>query len=120
MIDDDTDDHEFFKMALNEVDSSINCLLFPDCNGALEHFSHNNMNAPRLVFIDINLPSVSGPECLVELQQYSSFDHPCIVIHSDSIPDEWHQSLRGIGVDKFVEKSASVPILIEKLKELLA
>jgi len=120
MIDDDEDDHEFFEIALSEINKPVKCLYFPDFKHAIEHFSKDDANAPRLVFIDINLPSVSGPECLIELQKLSEFDHPCIVIHSATIPVEWQPGLKAIGVDKFVEKSSSIPLLAEKLQQLLA
>ena len=119
MIDDDTDDHEFFKIALSEVNPSLKCMVFENCKQALEHFSHKNVKAPRLVFIDINLPAVSGPDCLLELQNFPLFDDPCIVILSGSIPEKWRKSLKAIGVNEFVEKTSSISLLVEKLQALL-
>lgn len=120
LIDDDKDDQEIFQLAVSEIKVPVACLFFPDCEHALEHFRQPDVTAPSLVFIDINLPTISGPECLVELQKLSEFDHPRIVIHSTFIPAEWHERFVAIGVDKFMEKSVSIPVLAEKLEEFLS
>ncbi len=120
MIDDDTDDQEIFQLAVSKVKAPVACLFFPDCEHALEHFRQPDVTAPRLVFIDINLPIISGLECLVELQKLSEFDHPRIVIYSTFIPVEWHERFEAMGVDEFMEKSVSITVLAEKLEQLLA
>ena len=118
MIDDDTDDHEIFSMALSEIKAPVNCLFFQDCEHALAHFNEE-VNAPGYVFIDLNLPRIDGGECLAKLQKLKEFDHPCIIIYSSGIPVEWQDNLVALGVDKFMEKSGSIPALVEQLKQLL-
>ncbi|WP_084439901.1 response regulator [Dyadobacter alkalitolerans] len=68
MIDDDTDDHEIFEMALQELKKPVQCLFFPDCESALAHFSSKSVTPPGYVFIDINLPRIDGGQCLEQLQ----------------------------------------------------
>ena len=46
MIDDDTDDHEILKMAVEELDRPIQCQFFPDCESAIAHFSENVPSRP--------------------------------------------------------------------------
>jgi CheY-like chemotaxis protein len=118
MIDDDPDDHEIFKMALDDLDQSLKCLFFTDCESALAHFSTAGVMPPGYVFIDINLPRMDGGECLQQLQKLSEFDSPCIVIYSTSIPMEWKPRLAQIGVDKFIEKTESLSSLVEKIQQL--
>jgi hypothetical protein len=50
MIDDDTDDHEIFQMALNDLNRPAKCLFFPDCESALAHFSSKSVNPARVCF----------------------------------------------------------------------
>jgi DNA-binding NtrC family response regulator len=118
MIDDDTDDHEIFQMALNDLNRPVKCLFFPDCESALAHFSSKSVTPPGYVFIDINLPRINGDECLLQLQKLREFDSPCIIIYSTSIPDEWKPRLKKIGVDKFIQKTGSIHALTDQIQHL--
>ncbi|CAG5072996.1 hypothetical protein DYBT9623_04527 [Dyadobacter sp. CECT 9623] len=118
MIDDDTDDHEIFKMALDDLGRSVDCLFFSDCESAIRYFSKPAASTPGYVFIDLSLPRIAGDRCLQELQKLKEFDHPCIVVYSTSIPKEWQSRLSNLGVDKFIEKTFSVPTLVDEIRHL--
>lgn len=119
MIDDDQDDHEIFKMALYDVAGTYDCLFFFNCESAIAHFAKTGVEAPSFVFVDLSLPRIGGQECLVELQKLHEFDHPCIIVYSTLIPDEWHEKLKAVGVDRFMEKSGSMQVLVEQLQQVL-
>jgi DNA-binding response OmpR family regulator len=119
MIDDDTDDHEIFEWAIKELEKPVKTLFFPDCESALAHFSSKGVTPPGYVFIDINLPRINGDECLQQLQKLREFDNPCIIIYSTSIPDEWKPRLERIGVDRFIQKTGSVPALVDQIQHLI-
>jgi|GEM_PF-3211345 len=40
MIDDDTDEHEIFNMAMEDLAEPIECLYFTDCESAIAYFTH--------------------------------------------------------------------------------
>ena len=60
LIDDDTDDHEIFSMALEEIEEPFSILNFMDCESALQHFSIGDVQQPDFVFVDINYPESAG------------------------------------------------------------
>jgi len=115
MIDDDSDDHEIFDIALEEIDGTFEILHYNDCEQALEHFKTPGVDQPGFVFVDINLPRIGGPACIVKLQELRRFDNPKIIIYSSSIPEEWKDKLGQGGVDEFLEKTGSLSALKEKL-----
>lgn len=119
MIDDDTDDHEILKMAVEELDRPMQCLFFPDCESAISHFNENAVVAPGYVLIDLKLPRIDGDQCLEELQQLRRFDSPQIIIYSSYIPDEWRGRLSRIGVDHFLQKTDSLPILVDSIQQII-
>lgn len=119
MIDDDTDEHEIFKMAVEELDRPMQCLFFSDCESALAHFSQNTVTPPGYVFMDFKLPRIDGDQCLQELQKLKQFDAPLLVIFSSSLSSDWHRRLLGIGVDEFIEKTASIELLTQRIQGLL-
>jgi len=119
VIDDDTDDHEIFNIAISEIKRPLKCLFFPDCEQAMAHFRELDAETPSLVFIDLNLPRVNGRECLQNLQTISTFDHPQVIIYSGSVPDHLKQGLEDLGVDSFMEKSGSISTLVGQITDLL-
>ena len=120
MIDDDTDDHEIFKMAVDELREPLHCLFFADCESAIAHFSKNTATPPGYVFIDLKLPRIDGDQCLQELMKLRQFDDPLLIIYSSSIPEEWRGKLAQMGVDEIIEKSESIPELADRIHELVS
>jgi len=118
MIDDDSDDHEIFDIAISEIDELFEILHFDDCEQAIKHFSTPGADQPGFVFVDINLPRIGGPECISKLQGLRRFDNPRIIIYSSSIPEQWKENLTHNGVDAFLQKTGSLSDLKEKLVAL--
>jgi CheY-like chemotaxis protein len=120
MIDDDSDDHEIFLMALEEIARSYEVLQFFDCEQALQHFTTPGSQQPGFVFVDINLPRIGGPECISRLQQLGRFNKPRVIIYSSSIPQQWKGKLEQGGFDGFLKKTGSLSDLKEKLAAILS
>lgn len=119
MIDDDTDDQEIFKMAVEDLKEPVDCLYFTDCESAIAHFSQPQATMPSWIFIDLKLPRVDGEQCLVQLQQLRQFDHPFMVVFSSSIPDNWREKLSNSGVDKVIQKTSSIPELANQIQQVV-
>ena len=102
MIDDDTDDHEIFKMAVDDLDKPMHCLFFSDCESAIAHFSGSAVIPPGYVFIDLKLPRLDGDQCLQQLEKLRSFDNPLIAVYSSYIPNDWRERLSRIGVHEYM------------------
>lgn len=115
MIDDDSDDHEIFDIAINEIDEPFEIYHFDDCEQAIKHFGTPGAEQPGYVFVDINLPRIGGPECINQLQDLRRFDDPRIIIYSSSIPETWKEKFTRNGIDEFLEKTGSLSDLKEKL-----
>lgn len=119
LIDDDTDEHEIFKMAVDDVDQALECIFFVDCESAIAHFSQNSVTGPGYVFMDFKLPRIDGDKCLQDLQKLRQFDQPLIIVFSSSLSSDWQEKLLNAGVDEFMEKTASIELLTQKIEGLL-
>nr|WP_295932205.1 response regulator [uncultured Dyadobacter sp.] len=119
MIDDDTDEHEIFKMAIDDLADPLQCLFFNDCESAIAHFSQPAATPPGYVFLDLKLPRLDGEQCLRQLQQLRRFDDPLLVIYSSSIPDHWRDKLSDMGVDKIIHKTDSIPELTTHIQQMV-
>lgn len=119
MIDDDSDEHEIFKMAIQDLGKPIDCLYFNDCESAIAHFSQPGVTVPSHVFIDLKLPRLHGDQCLRQLQQLRQFDNPLTVVYYSSIPDQLKQQLASSGIDKVIEKTSSIPELAKEIQQVV-
>lgn len=119
MIDDDTDEHAIFQMAIEDLKEPVDCLYFNDCESAIAHFSQQSVMPPSWVFIDLKLPRMYGDECLRQLQQLRQFDDPFLVVYSSSMPEDLRQKLAKSGVDKVMQKTDSIPDLSKQIQEVV-
>ena len=104
IIDDDSDDLEIMKEALNQVDSSLLCISFVYPDEAIRLLSKELILLPDFIFIDINIPRISGHECLYRLREIREFDGIPIIMYSTSMPPVVAQTLRSNGANFTFQK----------------
>jgi len=116
LIDDDQDDLELMKLALSDVDSSLLCLSFAYPEEALRMlFNKELVVLPDHIFIDINMPRMTGDKCLRLLRMRRDFDHIKITLYSTSMPDTVAEALKRDGADHVFEK----PVRLKGYSQIL-
>src|SRR5512138_3169396 len=89
LIDDDRDDAELFKEALAEIDAAIYFEYYEDSKTGLKMLLDRHTNLPDLIFLDINMPIISGWQCLSEFKKAEHLKHiPVIMFTTSSQPRE--------------------------------
>lgn len=86
LVDDDIDDCFFFKNTLSDLSIS-NHFTTVDGVGLIKHLSKNSRNLPDILFLDLNMPSKNGFECLAELKLRKKLQHIPVIIYSTSFHD---------------------------------
>lgn len=104
LIDDDEDDIDMLKEVIREVDGSLVCMEFNYAEKALRFIFNELIFMPDYIFIDINMPRISGDKCLTELRKNATFDNAVIVMLSTSMPDEASEALKKLGANFAFEK----------------
>lgn len=96
-VDDDIDDREMFSEALKALNSEISCIQLESGLKALE-FLDKAKTLPDYLFIDINMPKMSGYECVKKVLQIPQMKHIQIIFLSTSfdLKDEVYFSRLGI------------------------
>ena len=117
LIDDDRDDAEIFSDALKESGVSDTFDYFDDGIKALSNLTNAAM-LPDIIFLDINMPSISGWECLREIKNLASLQHIPIVMYSTSNLQNEGISARDIGAAAFLTKPDNFQELKNKLVSL--
>lgn len=118
LVDDDEDDREFFSMIAGENDCNV--ITFNDGLHFLEKVSNNNMEKPDLIFLDINMPLMSGLECLQHLRQVESYKEIPVVIYTTSGNDQDIDDARTYGANAFMKKPNSMKELKKNISSLIS
>jgi len=113
-IDDDTDDCELFLEALQSVSTALYTSI-NDPVDALRRLVHNEI-APDVIFLDLNMPVMSGMEFLAEIKKKDTIKNIPVIIFSTSQFDEIKRQAKNHGAHDFISK----PSDFNELKRILS
>jgi CheY-like chemotaxis protein len=120
LADDDADDCVLFEDALREV--SINAKLTTTNDGIkLMQFLQNTVPpAPDVIFLDLNMPSKNGFECLDELKHEPRLKDIPVIIFSTSAQSEAINTTYQKGAHHYVCKPANFGLLKMAIQRVLS
>jgi CheY-like chemotaxis protein len=117
-IDDDYEDQEIFKEAIQSIDSNIVCYFYKSAVEAIS-FLKELAPLPDFVFVDVNMPAMTGKEFLRELKHTARLRPVPIIMFSTTFnPREINEYLQ-LGAKDFIVKPASFDKLCEILRTIL-
>src|SRR5689334_22949201 len=119
LVDDDLDDCMFFKDALAETGISTFLQIATRCNNILETIGSNREQLPQLVFLDLNMPSVSGQECLKIIRSAETLNNIPVIIYSTSASRQEVEETFDGGANLYLQKPSSFHLLVIALKKIL-
>jgi CheY-like chemotaxis protein len=111
LIDDDRDDAELFKEVLFEIDNTIGFRHFEESKEALQILSESETNLPDFIFLDINMPVVSGWECLAEFKKNKYLKLIPVVMFTTSSQPKEIEAAKQRGADGFITKPSDYKTL---------
>ena len=118
LIDDDEDDQEIFRTALEKVDRSINCTSLNNAIEALDKLRSNQIQ-PDLIFLDLNMPVMNGQQFLMQIKNDDALSYIPVVILSTSSHKASIELTRELGAMEFYSKPDKFEDLIGILKSVL-
>ncbi|SEO70151.1 Response regulator receiver domain-containing protein [Flavobacterium sp. CF108] len=113
-IDDDIDDCDFFMGALQAV-SSADYIAIQNPVEALNKLIHKKIN-PDVIFLDLNMPIMSGLEFLIEIKKQEAIKNIPIIIFSTSQFEEIKLKAKKYGANEYISK----PDDFTELKKILS
>lgn len=119
LIDDDEDDREIFKLALNKIDPAIEFHAAKDGFIAIEKFNSEPGFKPDFIFLDLNMPKMNGKQCLGEIKSNPKIDDIPVFIYTTSSNPEEEKKLIAAGASAFVVKPFDIYDLISLLKKII-
>lgn len=119
LADDDEDDRMFFSDALQEIGIQVNLKMYNDGQALLEGFRKSD-EIPDILFLDLNMPMVSGIEALKEIRNSERFkDIPIIAIYSTSSDEYDKQQCYKLGANAYLTKPSDYNKFVQGLKKII-
>lgn len=84
LVDDDQDDQQLFEEVVKEINASTALRIFKNAIELMEHLNQEGVELPHIIFLDLNMPFVSGSDCLKEIRSNLKFMDVSIAIYSTS------------------------------------
>ena len=111
IIDDDFEDRNLFCEAVKEINENAKCWAVSNGKDAIIKLLSSSLLLPDLIFLDPNMPGMSGRECLKELKKNIELKNIPIVIYSTSLSQKDIDETRALGAAYFRVKPSTFKAL---------
>ena len=119
-IDDDEDDLGFFYQAIKEIDRSIHCFLHRDSESAMRLLDQDMALCPDLIFLDLNMPKLSGKHCLSMIKKMARHKNTPVIICTTSDLEKDMNDTWQLGAACYLTKPPTVADWKDELSEVLS
>lgn len=117
LTDDDEDEYLLFQQAIKELNIDVDVRYINNCSEMLELLDQGEV--PDLLFLDLNMPVISGRECVKKIREKLK-DKLSIIIYSTSKYQPDVDGTHKDGANLYVIKPNSFAGLMETLKGVFA
>ena len=114
LADDDPDDCLIFSQVASEVNSTFKITCLHDCESLLEYL--NTSSPPDIIFLDLNMPVLSGQDCLKKIKERAEWRNIPIVIYSTATRKDIIEECYKLGASLYIPK----PNEANRLKETIS
>ena len=111
LIDDDDEDRQAFRTALNHLDEPFHLITAVNGAEALETLSHQQDFTPDYIFLDLHMPIVDGKHCLSEIKKIKRLKDIPVAMYTTSNSPKDMDDFRKLGAVAYINKSHSLPLL---------
>jgi CheY-like chemotaxis protein len=119
-IDDDEDDLSFFYQAVKDIDRTIHCFLHKDSQSAMRLLEQDTELSPDLIFLDLNMPKLSGKHCLSMIKRMVRHKNTPVIICTTSASEKDMDDTWELGAACYLTKPPTVPDWKYEVSEILS
>ena len=102
--DDDRDDAELFNEAVGSLDPAVEFEHVEDGRAVIDFLSDPHKRNPDLIFLDLNMPQMSGWQCLAKLKNDIYLQSIPVVMYSTSSHPRDKEIAVELGAHGFITK----------------
>lgn len=118
LIDDDDDDRDIFALALENAHGISRCIMAKNGVDAVKIINETDF-IPEYIFIDLNMPLMSGKECLSALKKSRLATVP-IIVYTTSSNFKDVEETKKLGAAHYLVKPTSITALTEILSNIFS
>ncbi|WP_143306011.1 response regulator [Chitinophaga vietnamensis] len=119
LIDDDLDDQEQFVLAMESLSHNIRCVMASDGEQGIRWLKEHRETLPDIIFLDLNMPRMTGKECLRAIRQLPHLSSVPVIIFSTSSEQRDMQETQQMGAAGYLVKYTSMNALVTALKKVI-
>ncbi|MDQ3111005.1 MAG: response regulator [Bacteroidota bacterium] len=116
LIDDDADDRNIFQIGLTLFDKTIELVTASGGVQAIEKMNSDELFLPDYIFLDLNMPYMSGKECLIHLREIKRLDDVPVILYSTI---SYFEELKNLGATSFATKPNSIDEIVQTLAKFI-
>ncbi len=120
LIDDDEEELLILRAALNDCCKDVELMQEKNGQAMLARPDEESHNIPDIIFLDWNMPLISGSAMLSGLRKLPEYNTVPVVIFTGSIDPAYRAEAQALGASYFIYKPFSISDLSNKLKELFS
>ena len=110
----DPDDCLIFSQLAKEVNDKVEIICLTDCESLVRYL--DDSLPPELIFLDLNMPLLSGMECLQKIKENLQWKDIPLIIYSTASSGDIIQECYNLGARLYIVKPDST----DKLKEIFS
>src|SRR5690606_15099743 len=119
LADDDRDDRQFFKEAIEELSIRTTLQMFLDGQKLMDYLNTPGVHLPVLILLYLNMPVKNGMQCLKEIRANRAFNHISIAIYSTSSSELDIEDTFVNGANIYLNKPNNFAKLRESISKVL-
>ena len=119
LADDDIDDCDLFKEALNELDEPTSISIINDGEQLMQLLNSDSTVLPDILLLDLNMPRKNGLECLDEIKTNELKKNIPVVIYSTTLDPYTSKKIQQKGAMHFIKKPAEFGLLKKLIQSLI-
>jgi CheY-like chemotaxis protein len=119
LADDDEDDRNLFKQAIEELGLNIDLKIYNSGDELLDYLNDAAVELPHILFLDLNMLCTKYEDCLKDIRKSAKFQDMSIAIYSTSTSEkDIHDTFIG-GANIYINKPNDFDVLKKSLREVL-
>ncbi len=118
VVDDDPDDQEMIKMAMEECKLPTRVIALTDGEELIDYLQDVSKAIPDMILLDINMPRMNGHEALKFIKEHEQYKTlPVVMLTTSKAQTDVIKSYQ-LGCNSFISKPLLYPTLVDLMNML--
>jgi response regulator RpfG family c-di-GMP phosphodiesterase len=110
IADEEKNDCAQFNKALSQIPIPTKLKMVHTGEDLIRYLDKNNERLPDILFLDFNIPCMSGAECLTEIKKSKKLKHLPVIVYSTTLHGDVASYLYDQGAHYYIQKVGFVEL----------